>query len=100
MAYLTADAKKEFDLWSRHYDQDVLQHFFFHPAHRMMLAKMTAADRRVLDIGCGTGKFAACVLEDFPESQVWGIDLSDGMLGQCRARCEAAAGRLHLVQGD
>ena len=100
MAYQTADAKKEFDQWSGRYDRDVLQFFFFRPAHRMLLANLTAQDRRILDIGCGTGKFASRVLEQFPESQVWGLDLSAGMLSQCRARSQAADGRLHLVQGD
>src|SRR5262249_35259093 len=96
----TAEAKKEFDLWSRRYDRDPLQLFFFNPAHRMLLANLTAADQRILDIGCGTGRFAAKVLDRYPDTQVWGIDLSDGMLRQCSTRCEATGGRLHLVQGD
>jgi len=96
----TAEAKCEFDRWSNHYDRDPLQVFFFKPAHRMLLANLTAADRRVLDIGCGTGRFAASVLEHYPETHVWGVDLSDGMLRQCSTRCQAANGRLHVVQGD
>ena len=96
----TAEAKCEFDRWSNHYDRDPLQVFFFKPAHRMLLANLTAADRRVLDIGCGTGRFAASVLEHYPETHVWGVDLSDGMLRQCSGRCHAANGRLHVVQGD
>jgi ubiquinone/menaquinone biosynthesis C-methylase UbiE len=100
MANLTADAKKQFDRWSRSYDRNVLQALFFHPAHRMLLDSLTESDQRILDIGCGTGAFAAAALERFPDTQVWGMDLSDGMLGQCEARCSAAPGRLHLVQGD
>ncbi len=100
MSNLTADAKKQFDRWSRSYDRNLLQTFFFKPAHRMLLDNLTPADQRVLDVGCGTGVFAAAVLEQFPYTQVWGIDLSDGMLRQCEARCAAAEGRLHLVQGD
>jgi len=100
MAYETAHAKMEFDRWSAHYDRDVLQHCFFRPAHELLLQNLTAEDRRILDIGCGTGKFAARALERFPDTQVWGMDLSGGMLGQCRERCDASGGRLHLVQGD
>jgi len=100
MAYLTADAKKQFDRWSRRYDRDLLQVFFFRPAHRMLLSHLTDADQRILDLGCGTGMFAAAVLEHFPQTLVWGMDLSDGMLRQSQERCAAALGRLHLVQGD
>ena len=100
MSNLTADAKKQFDRWSRSYDRNLLQTFFFHPAHRMLLDNIGSADRCILDIGCGTGAFAAAALERFPDSHVWGMDLSDGMLAQCEARCSATPGRLHLVQGD
>jgi ubiquinone/menaquinone biosynthesis C-methylase UbiE len=100
MSYQTADARKEFDHWSTRYDRTLLQRLFFKPSHRMLLETLTAQDRRILDIGCGTGQFAAQVLVRFPDAQVWGLDLSDGMLGQARDRCLAAGGRLHLVQGD
>jgi ubiquinone/menaquinone biosynthesis C-methylase UbiE len=98
--YQTADAKREFDRWSCHYDRTIWQSLIFHPSHRMMLETFTPADRRVLDIGCGTGQFASAVLERFPETHVWGMDLSDGMLRQCNQRCRTAGGRLSLVQGD
>jgi len=98
--YQKTEARCEFDNWSGHYDRDLLQLLFFRPSHHMLLENFSAADQRVLDIGCGTGQFAATVLERFPETQVWGMDLSDGMLRQCRERCLMAGGRLHLVQGD
>jgi ubiquinone/menaquinone biosynthesis C-methylase UbiE len=100
MAYQATDAKKEFDRWSYRYDRNWLQWAFFKPAHRMLLEALGPADLRILDIGCGTGVFAAQVLEALPRSYVWGLDLSDGMLRQCHARCQAAQGRLHLIQGD
>jgi ubiquinone/menaquinone biosynthesis C-methylase UbiE len=100
MTYCTADAKLEFDRWSRRYDWDPLQFFFFRPSHRMLLDLMGPGDANVLDIGCGTGIFASQVLERLPGAHVWGLDLSDGMLAQAQARCRATAGRLHLVQGD
>jgi ubiquinone/menaquinone biosynthesis C-methylase UbiE len=100
MPYQTADAKKEFDRWSSYYDFDPLQLFFFHPAHQMLLDALGPADRRILDIGCGTCAFAARVLERFPTSHVWGVDLSEGMLERCRKRRLAAKGQLHLAQAD
>ncbi len=100
MAYDKADAQREFERWSSGYDRDLLQHFLFKPAHRLLLNALAPADTRVLDIGCGTGKFAARVLQRFPETQVWGLDLCPGMLGQAKERVHASGGRLHLVQGD
>ncbi|HXG10254.1 MAG TPA: class I SAM-dependent methyltransferase [Gemmataceae bacterium] len=100
MVYQTADSRRQFDRWSSRYDRDWLQTFFFEPAHRMVLEELTAADRRVLDVGCGTGRLAAAILGRFPAAQVWGLELSDGMLRECRKLKELAGGRLHLVQGD
>jgi ubiquinone/menaquinone biosynthesis C-methylase UbiE len=100
MTYQTADARLEFDRWSTHYDRTLLQRWFFKPSHHMLLEALSPDDRRVLDIGCGTGQFAARVLGQFPHAHVWGLDLSDGMLHQGQDRSRLAGGRLHLVQGD
>ena len=97
---LVADAKVEFDRWSRRYDRDPLQLLFFGPSHRMLLRNLLPTDRRVLDVGCGTGRFAARVLEQAPQAEVYGLDLSEGMLAQARAKLGDGGGRLHLVQGD
>ena len=100
MTYQTADARKEFDSWSRHYDRSLLQSFFFQPAHRMLIDYLQPSDRRILDIGSGTGVFAERVLARHSETQVWGLDLSAGMLGRCCMRAQVPGDRLHLVQGD
>ena len=49
----------------------------------------------VLDVGCGTGWFAAGLQRARPDVIVIGLDLSSGMLGKA-----AAAGARDLVQGD
>src|SRR5437868_11917122 len=100
MSYQSIHAQAQFDSWSRRYDWDPLQLLFFRPAHRMLLEALGPEDRRVLDIGCGTGQFAAQVLECYPRTHVWGLDLSAGMLSRGQARREASEGHLHLVQGD
>jgi ubiquinone/menaquinone biosynthesis C-methylase UbiE len=96
----TADARKEFDSWSRRYDCDPLQPLFFRPSHRMLLDALGPAEERILDIGCGTGQFAYTLLERFPRARVWGLDLSSCMLRRATARCPASGGRFHAVQGD
>jgi ubiquinone/menaquinone biosynthesis C-methylase UbiE len=100
MAYATAEAKREFDNWSKTYDRGVLQTIFFRPAHRMLLAALRPGENEILDIGCGTGAFAARLLKARPDATVCGLDLSDGMLSQCHERSRAASGRLRLVRGD
>jgi len=100
MNYCTADARKQFDRWSRRYDWDPLQPLFFRPSHRMILNSLQASDLRVLDIGCGTGRFAGRALAHLPNAQVWGLDLSNGMLRHAEARSHDYGGRLHIVQGD
>ena len=100
MPYQTADARREFDRWSRRYDRTWLQRYFFKPSHRMLLESLGKGDRDILDVGCGTGRFAARVLRHFPLARVWGLDLSDGMLGVAQERCRASDGRFHVVQAD
>lgn len=100
MEYRTADSRKQFDRWSRRYDRDLLQRAFFEPSHRMVMEELCPKDRCILDVGCGTGRLAGRLLERFPDSQVWGLELSDGMIRAARRSEAAGSGRLHLVQGD
>jgi ubiquinone/menaquinone biosynthesis C-methylase UbiE len=100
MEYCTADARKEFESWSRRYDWDPLQPLFFRPSHRMILDQLGPTDLRILDIGCGTGQFAAALLRQLPAAKVWGLDLSGGMLGRAETRSAEFDGRLHVVQAD
>jgi ubiquinone/menaquinone biosynthesis C-methylase UbiE len=100
LANQTVDARKQFDLWSFYYDWDPLQLLFFRPAHQMLLEALDWADKRILDIGCGTCAFAARVLKRSPDAHVWAVDLSDGMLRRSHKRRLTADGHLHLVQAN
>ncbi len=57
--------------------------------------------RRVAELGPGPGVGLEALLAQFPEAQVWGVDLSSVMLSQSRKRNQAAvtAGRLTLLEG-
>jgi ubiquinone/menaquinone biosynthesis C-methylase UbiE len=94
---LTANARNQFDSWSRRYDWDPLQWLFFRPSHQMMLRHVQPTDCRLLDIGCGTGNFAMRAMEAFPRLQVIGLDLSGGMLAQAAPRCQS---RFRVIQAD
>jgi malonyl-CoA O-methyltransferase len=38
------------------------------------------AGKKVLDVGCGKGRFARVLLAENPRADIWGLDLSEGML--------------------
>ena len=38
------------------------------------------AGKRVLDVGCGKGRFARILLDENPGAEVWGLDISEEML--------------------
>jgi ubiquinone/menaquinone biosynthesis C-methylase UbiE len=118
MGYHTQDARYEFNGWSRRYDRDPLQNLLFKPSHRLMVQNLEPGEERILDIGCGTSRFAARVLKRFPHVEVVGLDLCTQMLRASRARFPLAQngsqesgvrshcsgigreGCVHLVQGD
>jgi tRNA (cmo5U34)-methyltransferase len=58
------------------------------------------APLRALDLGCGTGKTSAVILQNFPHSTVRAVDLFDEMLRHARTRLSSFEGRVEYVQGD
>ena len=104
MAYDKLEAAHEFARWSESYDRSILQWLLFRPSHYAMIRriKAVAGDRpiRLLDVGCGTGVFAARVREALPSTQVWGVDLVSGMLTKGNERWRHHATNVQPVQGD
>src|ERR1700754_3804303 len=98
MAYDRDQATHEFIRWSESYDRSILQWLLFGPSHRALIRRIRAVmgDRpaRILDVGCGTGVFAAKIREALPEAQVWGIDLVAEMLAKGQARWRRHAGHV------
>ncbi|MFL6137561.1 MAG: class I SAM-dependent methyltransferase [Frankiaceae bacterium] len=67
-----------------------------------LLGRQLRRDETVLDVGCGTGWFAAGLRRAAPELRVIGADVSAGMLGRARAEgawplVQCDAGRLPLA---
>ncbi|HKE27988.1 MAG TPA: class I SAM-dependent methyltransferase [Bryobacteraceae bacterium] len=52
------------------------------------------AGKRVLDVGCGKGRFARVLLEEQPEAEIWGLDLSEEMLHYVPAAIHTRAGSM------
>ncbi len=59
-----------------------------------------AGDEHLLDVGCGTGRDLATVLERHPAVRATALDPSPAMLAQARERLAAHRDRVRLVQGD
>ena len=69
------------------YDLPFLQQWVYRPAQEEVLAQLRAhGARRIADIACGTGILAARIAAELHPEQVYGVDMSDGMLRQARAR--------------
>jgi len=50
--------------------------------------------RRVLDVGCGKGRFARVFREQEPEAEIWGLDISEEMLRYVPAGIRTRAGSM------
>ncbi len=69
------------------YNLRVLQQWVYRPAHDEVIARLSARpSRRVADIACGTGILADRIQRELQPEQVYGVDMSDGMLKQAQAR--------------
>jgi ubiquinone/menaquinone biosynthesis C-methylase UbiE len=69
------------------YDLPFLQQWVYRPAQDEVIAALKKSDaRRVADIACGTGILAARIAGELHPNEVYGVDMSDGMLAQGRVR--------------
>jgi len=57
-------------------------------------AELAAAGRRVLDVGCGKGRFARVFQEQEPRAELWGLDISEEMLRYVPAGIHTHAGAM------
>ena len=55
---------------------------------------------RAIDLGIGTGYFAECFLNKFPNSRVLGIDGAPAMIELAKARLKSLESRVEFVIGD
>jgi SAM-dependent methyltransferase len=104
VSYDKVQAVREFNHWSSGYDRSILQSLLFGPSHRAIIERIRAkcGDRplAVLDVGCGTGVFAARIRAASPRSTIWGVDLVAAMLDQGRVRWHSDQEHVAAVQGD
>ncbi|MCV7174319.1 class I SAM-dependent methyltransferase [Mycolicibacterium sphagni] len=69
------------------YDHPALQQWVYRPAQDEVIDELRAhGARRIADIACGTGILAARIAEELEPDEIYGVDMSDGMLRQAKAR--------------
>lgn len=69
------------------YDLPSMQHWVCRPAHDEVIGQLRAhQSRRITDIACGTGILADRIERELDPDEIYGMDLSDGMLNTARAR--------------
>ncbi len=104
MSYDKTQVAREFTSWSRSYDRSILQWLLFGPSHRVLIWRIGqlagGAPLKMLDVGCGTGMFAAKVRGKLPNVNVWGVDLVSEMLVKGAPRWRLHRGHVFPVKGD
>jgi ubiquinone/menaquinone biosynthesis C-methylase UbiE len=104
MGYDKHQATEEFMRWSDSYDRCILQWLLFGPSHRVLIRRIreVAGNQPVtiLDVGCGTGVFAARLRAALPQAGVCALDLVSEMLSKGRPRWRGHRGHVLPVQGD
>ena len=58
------------------------------------------AGKRVLDVGCGKGRFARILQERHPAAEIWGLDISEEMLKFVPAGIHTRAGSMTELPFD
>ena len=71
------------------YDTGCLQRFVYKPAQDEVIEQLRShGARQIADVACGTGILAARIQRDLRPDEVYGLDMSDGMLAQARQRSD------------
>ena len=71
------------------YDQPFLQQWVYRPPHDEVIARLRDhQSRKIADIACGTGILSDRIERELHPEAVYGVDMSDGMLAQARARSD------------
>jgi ubiquinone/menaquinone biosynthesis C-methylase UbiE len=69
------------------YDLPFLQQWVYRPAQDEVIAALSDRSAgKVADIACGTGILADRIAQELHPDEVYGVDMSDGMLAKARAR--------------
>ncbi|OCB54666.1 SAM-dependent methyltransferase [Mycobacterium malmoense] len=71
------------------YDLPFLQQWVYRPPHDEVIARLRAhGARKIADIACGTGILSDRIARELRPDEIYGVDMSEGMLAQARTRTD------------
>lgn len=71
------------------YDTGCLQRYVYKPAQDEVIAQLGRhGSKQIADVACGTGILADRIQQELHPDEVYGLDMSDGMLAQARQRSD------------
>ena len=95
---LRTRARHQFETWKRFYGGPLAQRCFFLPTYVFLCERLPRRHGlSVLEVGCGDGHLLAMLPKYLPSVQLFGIDLTAGMLQQAR---ECVGPETNLIQAD
>ncbi len=71
--------------------------FLFGREKILELAQASVSPKRILEVGCGTGRNLESLARRFPSAELTGVDLSDSMLGKAKQKLTKYGDRIKLV---
>jgi ubiquinone/menaquinone biosynthesis C-methylase UbiE len=77
-----------FDRWASSYEDNTLQQYLFVPVHQTTLqlaVQLLPHPRRILDVGCGTGRLLRQARRCYPTAELVGVDLAGQMVATASA---------------
>ena len=84
-----------FDRWAATYDESILQRWYFGPVHAQVLDLLMQEGpekppRRIVDVGCGTGRLLRAFSVRWPGAQLIGVDPAGQMVSEAVRLCPKA----------